>query len=275
MRRLAVIFSAFLACFSARAQFLDCTTGLLSSPSADMNPDGTFVITNNYLNENQLTETGWGYDTFGYGFDITIFNRVEVAYVLTILDGKRRPEPTAVDEIMFNQDRHFSAKFLLLRAGEIWKWTPSIAIGIVDPTTGASKVGYLDPSAVESGNGYFNRFYIVATKHFATKIGDVGATLGYQYSLRLDRPINGPCGGITWEPKWTRNRWFNPTLIAEYDSRTPNLGPVPASGTAVSRRWSSCRTSVGCPPACASRCSSPRKITRKCPSTQIINTQNI
>lgn len=41
---------------------------------------------------------------------------------------------------MKNQDRHFSAKVLALKEGEIWKWTPSIAFGLSDPVTGAGEL---------------------------------------------------------------------------------------------------------------------------------------
>lgn len=35
-----------LSCYVTRGQFWDCSTGLLQTPSANMNRDGTFMITN-------------------------------------------------------------------------------------------------------------------------------------------------------------------------------------------------------------------------------------
>jgi len=214
---------------TARAQFTDSSSGLLQMPTAEMQESGTFMITNNYLNKHSLPTSGWGYDTFAYGFSITFWDRLEVGYVCTIFDGKRKPNPTERDLIMFNQDRHFLGRFQLLKEGEfgVW-WIPSVVVGISDPTTGSSEGGYIDANVEGSGNGYFNRMYAAATKHFNTAWGEVGAHVAYQYNKRMDYPLNGPCAGVNWKPKWLCDRWLldNVNLIAEYDSRTLNLGLV-------------------------------------------------
>ncbi len=44
-----------LTCYVTRGQFYDSSSGLLSMPSADMNPSGTFMITNNLINENTIS----------------------------------------------------------------------------------------------------------------------------------------------------------------------------------------------------------------------------
>ena len=215
----------------AEAQFVDNMTGLLNMPTADMQKDGTFMITNNWLNAYQLPPSteegwGWGYDTFAYGFNITFLSRVEIAYCLTIIDGRKSPNArTEYMRTMFNQDRHFAARVLALKEGEIWKWTPSIALGVSDPVTGAGSGQYIG-SDVSSGNGYFNRFYIVATKHFDTVAGALGIHAGYQHSLRDEPHYNKPCAGIDWRPVWLQNRWFSPDIILEYDSRSFNIGMV-------------------------------------------------
>ena len=41
------------------AQYLDSSTGLLQMPTADMQADGTFMITNNFVNKNALSKR-WG-----------------------------------------------------------------------------------------------------------------------------------------------------------------------------------------------------------------------
>lgn len=183
------------------------------------------MITNNYLNKHSLPTSGWGYDTFAYGFNITFWSRLDVSYVCTIFDGKRRPNPTERDLIMFNQDRHFAARFQLLKEGEFGlKWMPSVVVGVSDPTTG-SNGGYAEMN-VTAGNGYFNRYYAAASKHFNTAWGEVGAHLAYQYNRRADYPLNGPCVGINWKPIWVRDLLIldNINLIAEYDARTFNMG---------------------------------------------------
>ena len=218
-----------LLALSAHAQFTDSSSGLLSSPSAEMNDAGTFMITNNFLNQNQLSPNGWDYNTFGYGFNVTFWSRLEIGYVCTLFWGDwspraQKPDASYREKIMKNQDRHFTAKVLALKEGEIWSWTPSIAFGISDPATGGGTGEYIGSDPARSSNAYFNRFYIVATKHFQTSFGEVGGTLGYQYSFRKERPINAPCAAVTWRPIWLHNCWFDPKFILEFDSRTPNFG---------------------------------------------------
>ncbi len=79
-----------------------------------------------------------------------------------------------------------------------------------------------------SWNGYFTRFYAVASKSFDTAWGDVGGHLGYQWNPRKDYPINAPCAGVDWKPNWGQTDWLSLDLIAEFDSRTFNLGFIAA-----------------------------------------------
>ena len=216
---------------SAKAQFTDSTTGLLSAPSAEMNESGTFTITNNFLNQHILSPNGWDYNTFGYGFGITFWSRLEVNYVCTLFWGDwspraQGPDGTYRQKIMKNQDRHFAAKVLLLKENEFGKnWIPALAIGVSDPVTGSGGGEYIGSDVSGgTGNGFFNRMYIVATKHFASPWGEVGASLGYQYNLRQDIRYNAPCAAVTWRPVWLQNRWFSPKFVLEYDSLTPNIG---------------------------------------------------
>lgn len=216
----------------ARAQFLDATTGLLSMPTAVTNPGGTFMITANFLNKN-YTPPEWDYHTFGYGFDVALWDRLEVAYVLTrlvgtIMDVEPESENGVVATRWVNQDRHFSAKILALREGEFGlNWMPALAMGVSDLTTGAGNSDY-GTGVDNTGNGYFNRWYIVATKHFNTPWGELGAHAGYQtnqlFVKRKDRVINAPCAGINWRPIWLQTDWLTLDLVAEYDSLNFNLG---------------------------------------------------
>lgn len=228
IKRITLILVLAFLTLSANAQFTDSTTGLLQCPSADMNESGTFTITNNYLNQHLLPEAGWDYSTFGYGFGVTFWSRLEINYICTLLWGDwsphaQGPEGTYREKIMKNQDRHFAAKVLLLKEGEIWGWTPSIAVGISDPVS--SNRGNYEESAT-AGSGYFNRFYVAVTKHFHTQWGEVSGTIGYQYNKNVPKfyHYNAPCAAVTWRPVWLRNRWFDPKFILEYDARTPNFG---------------------------------------------------
>ena len=222
---LAAVLS-LLGAATARAQFADSSTGLLQMPTAEMQPDGTFMITNNWLNKNSLSPQAWGYSTFQYGIGISLWGRVELGYVCTIFDGKRRPNGVARDKIMFNQDRHFTGRVALLREGDFGvDWLPALVIGVSDPTTGERGSDYVS-SDVSKGNGYFNRNFIVLTKHFQTSWGDLGAHAGYQFNRRKDYAINAPCAGVNWRPVWLHQRGIldDLNLIAEFDSRTVNIG---------------------------------------------------
>lgn len=213
-----------LLCFVSAGQFWDGSSGLLQAPSADMNRDGTFTITNNFLNKNSLSPA-WGYHTFGYGIGITLWSRIELGYNLVIFDGKRHPNPSERDLITFNQDRHFSVKALLIKENDFnLSWMPAIAIGASDPITGSWSGEYGESGNDSGGNGFFNRYYFVATKHYATKIGIIGAHIGYQFNKRQDIHYNGPCVAVDWIPVWLNKPNFSLKAIAEYDSRTFNLG---------------------------------------------------
>ncbi len=214
-----------MVCFASRGQFWDSSTGLLQCPSAEMNPSGTLMITNNFLNEHSLSPR-WGYNTFGYGFNITFWARLEIGYVLAIFDGKRHPNPSERDLITFNQDRHFTAKFLLIKEKEFGiQWMPALAVGFSDPVTGSGGGEYIGSNVTGSvGNAFFNRYYAVATKHFNTPIGSIGAHIGYQYNKRKDMPMSGPCAAVDWVPVWLNAPNFSLKAIAEYDSSTFNIG---------------------------------------------------
>ncbi len=106
---------------------------------------------------------------------------------------------------------------------------PALVVGISDPTTGSGDAEYISIDDIAgTGNGYFNRNYIVLTKHFSTPWGGVGAHVGYQFNFRTDYPIKAPCAGINWQPVWLQQKGLldNLNFIAEYDSRTVNLGII-------------------------------------------------
>ena len=221
------LFFVVLSSAVARAQFADCSTGLLQMPTAEMQQEPTFMITNNYLNQHSLATSGWDYDTFQYGFAVSFWGRVEMGYVCTIFDGRKTSKQDAYWKIMFNQDRHFTGRVALLREGDFGlEWMPGLVVGISDPTTGSTNYEYTDADVSGVGNGYFNRNFIVLTKHFGTGWGAVGVHAGYQYNRRTDYPINGPCAGVDWKPRWLHDRWLldDLDLIVEYDSRTVNAG---------------------------------------------------
>ena len=208
-------------------QFADCSTGLLQMPTAEMQDDGTFMLTTNFLNKHSIPTSHWGYNTFQYGIYISLWKRIEIGYVCTLFNGAWDPNPNKNEywTIMRNQDRHFTGRVLLLREGEFGlKWMPAFVVGASDPFTTGIEGDIENTSG--TGNGYFNRFFGVMTKHFYTAYGELGAHLGYQYNLRGDYPINGPCVGVDWSPVWLQNKGILDSLKLnlEYDSRTVNIG---------------------------------------------------
>ncbi|MBR4585444.1 MAG: YjbH domain-containing protein [Bacteroidales bacterium] len=212
------------------AQYLDSSTGLLQMPTADMQADGTFMITNNFVNKNALSKR-WGYDTFQYGFAVSFWKRVEIGYVCTIFNGAWDPRPNKTERqrIIRNQDRHFTGRVLLLREGEFGlDWMPALVAGISDPTTGSGGYEYAGGDVSGGGNGYFNRNFMVLTKHFQTSWGDLGAHMGYQFNRRNDYSINAPCAGVDWKPVWLHRKGIldDVDCIVEFDSRTVNAGVI-------------------------------------------------
>lgn len=224
-----VIAALLMTVFTCRAQFADCSTGLLQMPTADMQDDGTFMITNNFLNKNSLASSGWCYNTFQYGFYVSFWRRIEIGYVCTIFNGAwdPRPDKTWRQEIMRNQDRHFVGRICLLREGDFGlKWLPALVVGVSDPTTGSGGYEYTTADVSGTGNGFFNRNYVVLTKHFMTSWGKIGTHVGYQFNHRKDYYINSPCFGVNWSPIWLQHHGIldEVSMIAEYDSRTVNMG---------------------------------------------------
>lgn len=220
-----------------RAQYIDSMKGLLLMPSGEMEKDGTFMITNNFLNKSYVenpvhNDLYWGYNTFGYGFNITFWSRLEVGYICTIYNGAWNPYAESYRAVMIrNQDRHFAARGLLFRENEFGQnWIPSVVLGVSDPVTGSGG-DYLHGNVNETGNGHFNRAYIAASKHFDTNWGVIGAHAAYQLTVRKYIIPRGPCAGVTWDPKWLNNPdgFFSSTrLIAEYDAKSVNVGLVTA-----------------------------------------------
>ena len=198
-----------LSAIPTRAQFTDGSTGLLQMPTAEMQDDGTFMITNNFLNKHSLPTSGWGYNTFQYGIYVSFWGRIEIGYICTLFNDYWKGSQTRKGVWMINQDRHFTGRVMLIRENEFgWNWVPSLVIGASDPFTGGGRGGgYIDLNHTSgSGNGYFNRWFAVMTKHFDTPWGKIGAHAGYQFNRRADYRINAPCAGVDWTPVWIQDK---------------------------------------------------------------------
>ncbi len=206
------------------AQFTDGVTGLLHMPNAEMQKDGTFVLGGNYLNWRKVPfiHDDYIYNTYNYFINITFFNRLEISYICTLNKGNPNNPywPQQTWGKFTNQDRHFSFRIQAVKEGEWWEYMPSIVLGVSDPTTGERSTDYTNMDVSGSGNGYFNRWYIAATKHFETRYGELGVHAAYLYNKRTDYPLNGPAVGVNFRPNFDRDLNF----IVEYDAKTINIG---------------------------------------------------
>lgn len=198
------------------AQLTYGTTGLLNTPSGEMQADKTVMIGGNFLNK-EITPPIWDYHTYNYFLNITIFPWLEVAYTCTLFQSQTIGIDWKVGKGKFtNQDRYFSVRARALKEGQFWKYMPSVVLGTSDPYTesGEGKVASAD------GNGYWCRFYIAATKHIPIGKETIGAHLAYLYNKRVDYPLNDLAGGITYSPSFLPDL----RLIAEYDAKDFSIG---------------------------------------------------
>lgn len=208
------------------AQFTNGITGLLHMPNAVIQKDATFALGGNFLNKHNLpNDRWWGYHTYNYFLNVTLFDRIEIAYICTLVQGKpgtgyHWPEFTYGKFV--NQDRQFAGKIQLVKEGEWWKHMPAIAVGVSDPTTGGSS-DYSDMNVSGNSNGYFNRWYVAFSKHFKIlNVGELGVHATYLYNERTDYPLNGLGCGINFRPEFHKNL----NLIVEHDTKTLNIGAL-------------------------------------------------
>ena len=141
---------------------------------------------------------------------------LEVAYTCTLFKAEALGLKPYGYSGFTNQDRYFSFRLRALKEGQFWKYMPAVVLGASDPFTssGGGKIGSTE------GNGYFNRFYIAASKHIAIGKEEIGIHLSYLYNQRKEYKLNGIAAGISYNPA------FAPDLrvIAEYDSKDVALG---------------------------------------------------
>ena len=236
MRIILLLFLCMIGNYGIlNAQYVYGTTGLLHMPTADMQNDKTFLFGGSFL-DNHATPKSWPYNTYNYYINITFFPWLEIGYTCTLNKGINNgywPEQTWGKYC--NQDRQFSGRLRLWKEGWWKEWTPQILIGANDPATNdilynPNKDNYGITGVDELGNGHWNRYYIAATKHFDfNAIGNLGVHAAYVYNQRIDYHLNGPCIGANFQFNLLEeNTWQKAVnglnLMAEYDSRTVNIG---------------------------------------------------
>ena len=227
MRRLiGTVVLLWVLVTSVQAQFTYGTTGLLHMPTADMQRDKTFMFGGSYLNQHAMP-SNWYYNTYNYYINITFFPWLEVGYTCNLFSA----EHLGVDKYGYsgytNQDRSFHGRLRLWKEGWWKAWTPQIVAGVNDFTTGSGG-DYTEMGIDGDGNGYFNRYYIAATKHLDW-YGQWGIHAAYLYNRRGKDKLNGPAFGVDYQFNLPQTSFLNKAinglnLMAEYDSKFVNVG---------------------------------------------------
>lgn len=216
-----IVICAMLACVGAlSAQNFAGMSGLIATPSADMDTVGdfrvgTFFLNNHFLprgsqGENEWVSQGKPYNTMDFYLSLTPFKWVEIGFTMTLFKNTiGHPDVAKYDA----KDRYFSFKFQPLSEG---KYHPSIAIGSNDLFGSGLKFEF-----DRGNNGLFCNVYAVATKHFKPRGQDISVNLAYRYcNGKFNAGWRGVVGGITWRPLWVPQM----RVVAEYNHTDINVG---------------------------------------------------
>lgn len=221
MKRSFILFLVEILCnICLLGQNFAGMSGLLATPSADMDTVGDFRVGTYYMNNHFLprpksgpsawTCQGKPYNTMDFYLSITPFKWIEIGYAFALFKTTQNPENKPKYD---NKDRFFSIKIQPLSEG---KYYPAIAIGCND-LIGSSFKFEMD----RGGNGLFCNVYIVATKHFQPKGHDISVNLAYRYCRnKYILGWEGVVGGITWHPKWVPDL----RAVVEYNRAVVNVG---------------------------------------------------
>lgn len=213
IKRLLFICLFLFSSLLLSAQLTLGTSGLLNSPSAEMQPDKTVMIGGNFLNDH-ITPEGFPYNTYNYFLNITFLPFLEVAYTCTLFKATDTFVPWKKGKFV-NQDRSFSVRLCLLRER---RNLPAIVFGSNDLYTQSGGGKILSEG---SGNQYFSRFYVSTTKHVkVSRLEKVGLHVSYMYNRRTSNHLNGFAGGVSYRPSFARDL----NVIAQYDSHSFCIG---------------------------------------------------
>lgn len=214
MRKEFLLFMFIKMCFfiNSIGQNIYGTTGLLHSPTADMQRDKTFIFGGSFINHNAAPGL-WNlrsnpYDTYNYYINITIFPWLEVGYNMILNKGGPNSSywPKQTWGKFVNQDRSFHGRLRLWKEGW-WKgWTPQVVFGANDPATHTSYGGggiSANPNNEDGTNNYLTRWYLSVTKHFEVNgIGTLGIHLAYNWGRAKAEPeYKLPSAGVNFQFK--------------------------------------------------------------------------
>lgn len=212
---LKILFICLFLCSSLclSAQLTLGTTGLLNSPSADMQEDKTVMIGGNFLND-KITPDGFPYNTYNYFLNITFLPFLEMAYTCTLFKATDSFVSWKKGKFV-NQDRSFSFRLRLLQER---KYLPAVVFGSNDLYTQSGGGSILSEG---SGNQYFSRFYLAFTKYVDVLPGEkIGLHVAYLYNRRSSNHLNGFSGGISYQPSVVPGL----NVVVQYDAKTFCIG---------------------------------------------------
>ena len=192
---------------SAGAQQSLGNSGLLNTPSADFNPDGTFSLGVNHL-PSRITPDYFDYPTANYYLNLTYFSFLELTFRMTLMKIEENNNKYS------NQDRAMSVRLKLLNES---KSIPAIVIGADDFLT-SDFISVIDDNK-ENKNQYFGSLYVVTTKNLDIHTNNIGFTLGYAIPTKRTHN-NGILAGVRFNPSFYRPL----SIITEYDTKHINLG---------------------------------------------------
>jgi hypothetical protein len=222
----------YVMAVTARAQQYTGLSGLLQTPSGEMQAEGTALVGGSFLNKAFTPEAfsfGGKYHTANYYVALTPYRWVEVAFACTLMkNGRRDANANIIDDgstRYYYQDRYFSVKLQPLREGKYW---PSITVGANDPigTKGSGNAAYTAGNENKPSNGdgksqYFSNYFIAASKHLDTRVGEWGAHVAYRHFKRdYNARWNGVTAGVTFRPDFARNL----RAVVEYTGQEVNVG---------------------------------------------------
>lgn len=218
MKKIFAIALMLMTLIGARAQQYTGMSGLIHTPSAEMDTVGEARIGSHFLNGNTLPASSpWyyhdkRYNTFDFYLSLTPFKWMELGYTITLIKHEAKKEGDRDGD--WRKDRYFSVKFRPLEEGKYW---PAVAIGANDFLTSDAFKSY----SSRKSNNYFCNFYVTATKHFDLHGHEIAPTLTYRrYGRDYNRRWNGLIGGLTYCPAFARN-W---RAIAEWTGSDVNVG---------------------------------------------------
>lgn len=221
MIRVVVLLLLLLTAQIAVAQQYSGMSGLIQTPSADMDSAGVARIGAHFLNKHFTPDhrywyyDGKKYNTADFYISLTPFSWVELGFTLTLFRHKANQSEHPNDKDGYNtKDRYFSIKFLPLKEG---KWYPAVAIGATDFLSSNPFKGTSNTSV----NGFWRNYYIALTKHLDLRRHELGATVAYRYYLaKYNHKWQGVTAGVTYRPAFARN--FR--AIVEWTGCDVNIG---------------------------------------------------